>query len=536
MAVRRLTRREWLKGSGSAVLALAWAALGGAGCAVRRSPEDLARRLVIGISDDIKTLDPAYQTRALDGSIIVQIHEPLTWFDRSNRLGPRLAVHWESPENGLSWDFHLREGVAFHDDTELDAQAVKFHFERIADPKTASNRFTHMKHVNSIEAVARHVVRFRMKRPFSVWPEVVRDPFGGIVSPQAVRRCADPREYGRSPVGTGPFRFVEHVPERRILLRRNPTYWDKTAVLAEEVEFRPVRETTTRVILLEQGQLDIAGVFWAHAEAVRRARRVRLEQVPWLAIRYIGFNNMKPPFSDVRVRRAANYAIDREAIVKYAFRGNADPARGPLPASLPAFNHDMETYGFDPDRARALMRDAGLAGGTDVVMWAMDTVTDKIIAETVMEQLRAVGIRVKVQQFDSAVYWDKFDAYQTSDGKWYPTREGVFDMFIDGWVGGESAYGYLDPLFRSTSSSNAAFYKNDEVDRLLEQVMAVTDAAARDEIYRQLQAVIMADAPWVFTYHSHIIQGVNPRVQGYRVHPAGDYILQNVSLGMIGRV
>ena len=133
-------------------------------------------------------------------------------------------------------------------------------------------------------------------------------------------------------------------------------------------------------------------------------------------------------------------------------------------------------------------------------------------------------------QFDRSLYWDKFDAYISNDGKWYPTREGVYDMFIAGWVGGEHAYGYLDPLFRSTSNSNSAFYASKEVDSLLEEVTVTVDQQKQDDIVRKLQAVIVKDAPWIFAYHSRIIYGLNPRVRGWWTNPAGEYEFQNVSL------
>jgi ABC-type transport system substrate-binding protein len=428
----------------------------------------------------------------------------------------------------MSWLFHLRRGVEFHDGTRFDATAVKFHFDRILDPVTKSTRLTRVAQLAGTDVVDEYTIRFRMKTPYSVWPEVLRDPFACIVSPAAARAAGDSRNFTNHPVGTGPFRFAEYIPDRYVLLRRNPSYWGGDVIKFEELMFKPVREPTTRLILLEQGQLDLADVSWAHTEVAERSGRIRIDKVPWLAIRYIGLNNQKPPFNDARVRRAANFAINRDDIVKYAFRGNCDPALGPLPPVLPVFNREMETFHYDPDRARALLREADYPKGYQAVMWAIDSLSDKAVAEIVQEQLRMAGIDVKVLQFDRAVYWDKFDAFITADGKWFPTGEGVFDMFIGGWVGGENAHGYLDPLFRSTSNSNNAFYRNDEVDRLLDESLKTTDPAGRDDIYRRLQAMIVADAPWIFAYHSRILMGMSPRVRGWHTNPSGEYELQNV--------
>lgn len=532
-------RRDFLRRAGSLALgAFGWRGLrllglgaattSAASCARQRSQQDLIRRLVIGITDEIKTLDPAYQVMALDGAIMANIQENLTWYNTKLNLRPRLAESWETPDNGRTWIFHLRKGVKFHDGTAFDAGAVKFHFDRIKNPQTASTRITRIKFLEATEVVDAHTVRFRMNTPFSMWPEELASPFGCIVCPSAVR-AAGGKNYARRPAGTGPFIFVEWLPDRHVLLRRNPSYWQGQIKL-EEVMYRPVREATTRLIMLERGDLDMVDIFWGHTDVARQSGRIIVDTVPMLAIRYIGLNNQKPPFDDARVRRAANYAINRDYIVKYAFRGNADPSFGPVPPALPSFNNQMRTYDYNPGKARDILRQAGYGGGVEVTLWAADSASDRLLAETILEQLREAGINVRVMQFDSAVYWDKFDAYITNDGKWYPRAKGVFDMFIGGWVGGENAFGYIDPLFRSTSNSNTAFYVNAAVDKMLDEALSTTDEAARAELFRKLQALIVDDAPWIFTYHSRITMGINRRVKGWITNPAGYYELENVLL------
>lgn len=520
-----------LAGSLARAGALAGASSLLAACNDERPVEELSRRLIVGMTKDIKTLDPAYQIMALDGSIIANIQENLTWYDRNLRLVPRLATSWEAQDNAKTWIFNLRRDVKFHDGTPFNAEAVKFHFDRIADPKTASNRLTRVARLEGTDVSDEFTVRFRMKLPFSTWPEILRDPFACIVSPTAVKKLKDHKDYARHPIGTGPFQFVEYLPDTHILLKRNPNYWGGDVIRFEELEFRPVREATTRLILLEQGKLDLADIFYGHLDAVKNSDRIRVDATPMLAIRYVGMNTQKPPFDDVRVRRAMNYAVDREAIVKYAFRGNADPAAGPLPPALPVFNKEMMRYTFDPEKARALLKEAGHTKPLTISLWATDEPQDKAVAETVVEQLRAVGVFTQAQHFDRAVYWDKFDQFLTPDGKAFPTKEGIFDMFIAGWVGGESAYGYLDPLFRTGSNSNSAFYSNAEVDQLLSDVMSTADVARQDAIFKKMQALIVADAPWIFTYHSHILKAYNPRITGWKTHPADEYEFQNLFLG-----
>lgn len=530
-----LSRRQFLKGTAGAVatrvlgVCLPPGAVVLSGCTDSRKPEELAKRLVIAIDERIRTLDPAFQTMALDSWVICNIFDPMTWFSRDLKLIPRLALSWESPDNANTWIFKLRPDVKFHDGTACDAAAVKFHFDRIKDPATESKRTTKVSKIESIEVVDPLTVRFVMNQPDAMWPVVARDSFAGIVSPTAAR-AVPPKEFTNNPVGSGPYMFVEQQQGERILLRRNPNYWNSDEFRVEEVEFRTVREPTTRLILLEQGSIDVCNVTFAHTEVAEKSKGIEILQAPKLAVRYVGFNNMKPPFDDVRVRRAANMAINRADLVRYGFRGNADPLLGPLPTVMPNFNKDMETYHYDPDRAKALLKEAGYPNGIDVVMWTKDDVEDTNLGVVTADQLRHVGIRVEILRYDRNVYWEKFDPYLTLKLQWFPRKAGVFDLFAAGWVGGEHPTGYLDPLFRSTSYSNNTFYKNPKVDELLLASLNTLDEELRGKIYDQIQELIVQDAPWIFCYSSRTLWGINPRVKNMHIHPAGEYEFGGVQM------
>lgn len=499
------------------------------GCTDSRSPKDLAKRLVIAIDERIRTLDPAFQTMALDSFVICNIYDTLTWFNRDLKLVPRLALSWESPDEAHSWIFKLRPGVVFHDGTPCDAAAVKFHFDRIKDPATESKRSSKVSKIGSIDVIDPTTVRFNMSTPDAMWPVVARDSFGGIVSPAGVARVGN-KQFTNHPVGSGPYMLAEQDQGERILLKRNPNYWNKDEFRVPEVEFQAIREPTTRLIMLEQGSIDLCNVTFAHTEVAEKSKNIEIMRAPKLAVRYVGFNNMKPPFSDVRVRRAANLAVNRDELIKYGFRGNADPLLGPLPTVMPNFNHKMKTYGYDPDRAAALMKEAGYEAGVDVVMWTKDDVDDTNLGMVVADQLRRIGIRVEILRYDRNVYWEKFDPYQTLKMQWYPTKAGVFDMCAAGWLGGEHPTGYLDPLFRSSSLSNSTFYKNPQVDQLLLDSLNTLDEEERGRIYDKLQDVIVQDAPWIFAYSSRSLWGINPRIKGMHIHPAGEYEFAGVDL------
>jgi len=484
---------------------------------------------VVAIDERVQTFDPALQTMALDSFIIANVYDPLTWHNKQLELVPRLALSWESPDDGLSWIFKLRPNVLFHDGNVCDAEAVKFHFDRIIDPETHSKRKSKMLKVKSIEALDPLTVQFNMHEPFSLWPIIMRDAFAGPVSPTAVRKYGN-EKYTEHPSGTGPYKVAEQGGER-VLLTKNHAYWRADDYPVEEVELLTIREPTTRLIMLEQGTIDLCNITFAHTEIAEKTKDLRVLSAPYLQVRYVGFNNMKPPFDDVRVRRAANMALNRGELVKFAFRGNADPLLGPLPTVMREFNKEMQTYSYDLEKARALMAEAGYEKGVDVVLWSKDDVSDTNLGVVVADQLRHIGIRVEIIRYDRNVYWDKFDPYQTLDMQWFPTKPGVFDLYAAGWVGGESPHGYIDPLFRSTSTSNTSYYKNEEVDRLLAEALKTVDDDKRDEIYKHLQQVIVDDAPWIFCYSSRLLWGMNPRIQNLSQHPAGEYELHDVMFG-----
>jgi peptide/nickel transport system substrate-binding protein len=496
-------------------------------CTDRRSPEQMHDTLIIGIDEDVKTFDPVYQKMMLEGAVMALVQEPLTFYDQEQKLIPRLALSWETPDDCKTWIFHLRHNVKFHDGTPFNAEAVKFHFDRHLDPETASQKTERLKDIDWVEVRDEYTVVFHFKQPNCLFPESIRDPYGQIVSPAAVRKWGNDG-YGRHPVGTGPYIVEEIIPDVSIKMRKNHDYWNADAYPIERIEFRPVRENTTRLILLEQGVLDMAEIYWAHVDTARHIPDIDVQSIPTLSIRYIGFNVKKPPFDNVLVRRAANYAVDKEAIAKYVLFDTVEAAKSPLPPVLPVHNSDVNPYKYDPEKAKELLREAGYPDGFDCDLWTMESGTYRAVAEAVVEYLRQVNIRARMITYDSAVYWDKFDEFLTPEGEEFPTKEGCYDVYIGGWTGGESPYSTLYPLFIGKSYHNSSFYDSPEVNELLNSLKTMTDPAERDVIYRKLQEIIVDDAPWIFAYHGQITFGMRPRVQGFHVSPAEEFNMAGV--------
>ncbi len=495
-------------------------------CTDRRSAEEMSDTLVYGIAGQFKTFDPARQVYAQETAIIQQVLEPLVKFNNDLELTPILATAWEPRNDCRVWVFTLRQGVTFHDGTPFNSTAVRVHFERILDPATAATRRRVIEDIDFIETPDDHTVIFHMKAPNCVFPEKISGTVGSIPSPVAMEELG--ADFARNPVGTGPFRFVTWDPAGAIALVKNHDHWNAEDYHLERLIFEPVLENTTRLILLEQGVLDIADISFAHVAVARETGDIVLQTAPQLSIAYIGFNTRKPPFDDPRVRQAANYAVNKEDMIEYMFFGVGEPARGPFPSILPAFNRDMRVYTYDPEKARQLLAEAGYPDGFNAVLWTTESGTYRNSAEATVEALRKIGINVRMNILDNAVYWDRFDEFLTPEGDMYPTKEGVYDIYIGGWVGGETPHGFLEPLFKTGSYSNSSFYSNPRIDELLVAFKAEPDPEKRIEYYREMQAIIVEDAPWIFAFHGQVNVGVRRRVEGFNVNSSGLYFFENV--------
>lgn len=506
------------------------------GCTDHRSPEEMKDTLVFGFAENLKTFDPVRQIYAQESAIIMQVLQPLVRWNQDLELEPCLAVSWEASDDCATWTFHLRPDVYFHDGTPFTSEAVQFHFMRHLDPAIGSTRRSRVLMIQSVETPDPLTAVFHLDPPNCIFPEILSATAGHIPSPAAVKkRVTDPEnnpvgEFGLHPVGTGPFEFVEWIPDVRVELKRNERYWNREEILLERLIFIPVPENTTRLILLEQGVLDIAPVSYQQVKALSESKAMSLQSAPQLSIRYIGMNTQKPPFNDPRVRRALNYAVNKEEIIEYVFFGVGEPARGPLPDVMPDYNPEIPHYDYNPELAKQLLAEAGYPKGYVAQMWTTETGSYRDVADAARDYWKRIGVDVKMHIIDNAAYWDKFDAYLTRDGQAFPTKEGVYDIYIGGWVGGESPDGFLQPLFSSLNYSNSSFYANPKVDELIKTYRNETDAMKRRESYRELQRIIVEDAPWVFAFHGQITMGVRPRVKNFKVNPAGWYFFEGVTV------
>jgi peptide/nickel transport system substrate-binding protein len=498
-----------------------------------------AQDLVVGWPAEPVQLDPAVVTDGVSLGLAQQVFETLVRFrGTTTDLEPGLAERWEASADGLTWTFHLRPGVRFHDGTPLDAAAVAWNFDRWrrrahprhADQLRAGQTFEYWESqfggfdeasiVATAEAAGPRTLRLVLRRPQAPLLANLAIPGFGIASPRAVERWGT--DFGRHPVGTGPFRFVEWRPGEAVVLEANGDYWGPRARVRRVVA-RPIRDGAQRLAALRSGEIHLAeGLGPAELAAVRRDPALQLVLRPANTTGYLAFNFHVRELRDPRVRRAFAHAIDRRALVEGLYAGLGLIATQFQPPSLFGHHPGLRDRPHDPARARALLAKAGFPRGLDRVTWDDGRVEPlalwympvsrpyfphpREIAEALAADLARAGIVVRL---DWATYLDR-------------VRTGRLALYMLGWIGDNG-----DPdnclcyVFCVPGASQQGFYDNRRLSALLLRAQALADRAERAALYRQAEEILHAEAARLFLVHSQTPVALARGVRGYVPHPTG---------------
>ena len=488
--------------------------------------------LVVGQIAEPKSLDPHAVTAQNDFRIVVNIYDGLTRYkDGTLEPEPSLAESWEISEDGTVYTFTLREGVTFHDGTPFDAEAVKFNFDRMLDedhPYHDTGPFPLAFFFSAVEDVAvvdARTVRFTLNAPYAPFLSNLAYPTGLMVSPAAVEQHG--ADYGRNPVGTGAYRFEEWQSNQRVVVTRNEDYWDGPPEL-EAVVYRPITDANTRIAEMLSGGIDVLSEVPPDSLAQFRtddAYTVHEQAGPhvWFLI----LNMKEGPFTDQRVRQAANYAIDKQALVENVLQGTAEIAAGPTPPAFAwAHNEALEPYPHDPEKAMALLEEAGYDGEelTFYVTEGGSGMLDPVAMGTAIQaDLEEVGMNVSIETYE----WNTFL------GEVNPGLEGKADMAEMAWMTNDpDTLPFLalrSEAMPDKGGFNSGYYSNPEVDALLEEARRVTDQDRRAELYKEMQEIVHEDAPWVFVANWKQNAVTTAAVQGFALQPSFFLMLHDVS-------
>ncbi len=491
------------------VLAVALAAHGCAG-----GPDRPPGEFRVGIEGTPTTLDPRYAAGAHAVRILPLLYNGLLRIDRSGRPVPDLAASWDTPEP-LVHRFRLRPGVRFHDGSVLTARDVVATYRYVMDPANGCPASGGLAAVASVEAPDADTVVFRLSRPF------VSFPFQMTVGILPAGWAARPDLGGRA-VGTGPFRLVAFREGQEVVLGRFPDHF-RGAPALERVRFRILQSATTRLLEARSGGLDLLqnAVPPYAVKFLRREPDLEVLVTPGSSYQYLGYNLEDPLTGDVRVRRAISYAVDRDALIRFALAGLARPATGLLPPEHWAYAPDVRRYPYDPARARRLLDEAGYPdpdGDGPAVRFTLSykTSTDKTgleVARVIADQLGRVGIGIEVRSFE----WGTF----FSD-----VKKGDFQLMSLRWIG------ITDPdvfhyLFHSRSvppnGANRGRYRNPDVDRWIDESRREPDAQRRKALYARIQRAVAEDCVYTSLWWLDNVVVLRKGFRGFEPLPGGEY-------------
>lgn len=497
-----------------------------------------------------RSLDPVLISEDAGHHVGDQIYESLLEFDDRLNLIPGLAERYEISEDGKVYTFYLRKGVVFHDNPcfpsgkgrEMLAGDVKYTFSRVLHPGSRSTGVWVFEDIvegarDYLNGKAEEITGFQVLDDYTFQVRLVR-PFSPFKYRLAMAYCfIHPREaveyygaeYFQNPVGTGPFQFVYWKPNQEILLKRNLHYWmrDRDGVqlpYLDGVSFGQIPDFKVAFIELDMGNLDsirdIHDELWTKVFDENRQpqpgyEKYQIQSLPLWVTQYYGFNLTKPPFqNNLKLRQALNYALDREAIIKYVINGRGTPARGVVPEGMPGYHSQVDGYPYDPDLARRLLAEAGYPNGEGLEEITLQLnsggTINETIAEAVQDQLGKIGVKIRLQIVEWAQHLQSVD-----DG------QPVFYRL--GWVADyPDPENFLSLLWSrnfSPNGPNYSRYSNSEYDRLFEEALLVTDPVRQMELYQQAERIAVEEAPWLFLYYTVRYRLLQPYVRNLVFNP-----------------
>jgi len=464
--------------------------------------------ITVALPSDIVSLDPMDHNDIYSEKVSLLVFNRLFKFDTSFKVVPDVVASWKQP-SAKEWLFTIKKGVKFHDGSEMTSADVKFSMDRSRE----SAKVKHvLSEVESVAVVDKYTVKVTTKVAFA--PFLFTLAHAGVsIVPQKYASSADK---WKNPIGSGPYQFVQWVSGDKIVLKKNPNYYDKAGMAqASSLVFKVIPEATSRTIALETGEVDV--VLSLDSNDVKRATadsRLKVYQKPSTDIQYIGMNAEKAPFDNIKVRQAFNYAIDKDAVVLVALNGYGEVASSIIPSTI--FGHKDGPYSYDPKKAQALLKEAKFDFKQVIKLWASGD-TRKKIAEVVQANLSEIGVNAEIEMFEWGAYLQA-------------TNSGTQGIFLLGWGSNPDPDSMLTPLFSkgSIGAQNRSRYANDKVESYLAAGRVELDQAKRQKIYNDMSDVIMADATWVPLYTGNNIVAASSKLLGVELSPQGLWNLEKL--------
>lgn len=464
--------------------------------------------LTVLLPVDFTSFNPNKVTSQPGTNVFQNVLETLVERDRAT---PLLAESWEQLDD-TTWQFKLREGVSFTNGEAFNAEVAKFSIDRVMrednENSAALTLFTDA--IASVDVVDEYTINVVTSRPYPALMDLIVDAY--MLPPGE----ADSEEFASRGIGTGPYMVESWSPGEAMVLVRNSDYWSD-APYFEKVSFRPVPDSAVRTTELRAGGADI--ITQVPIEELGRLDEEGLAavQVPSTQSMRMHMNAGEAPFDDVRVRQAMNYAIDRQTILETLLEGAGQLMNSPSGPDIFGYDPDIEVYPYDPEKAKALLAEAGYGDGVDIRIQFTEGryVRDRAIGEVITAQLGEVGINVDAN-FSEFSQWLKLF---NSDGNGF--------MVI---AQEDNVSTLMAPNFHSQNESFKRYaYGNPEVDTLIDQASVTLDSEERSAIYQELNQVLHDDAPWVFMWNPVDIYGIVDNLDGFAPDGVGFFYIKDLA-------
>jgi len=493
-------------------------------------------QIIMSWKAEVNGLDCADTGGLHTDSVLSNIYETLLTFDKEFKIRPLLAESYET-KDAQTWTFKLRKGVKFHDGTPFNAEVVRYNFDRVRGPDIYTKRALSKNGgmhtlIKEVKVIDDYTVQFICKHPYFALVYLMADTGYGFISPTAHKKYK--ADYANHPVGTGPYKFVSWRKKDRLIFERNDEYWrDRIEPInrPKRIVFHPIPEDGARIMALETGEVDVISMVPAYEiDRLKKDPRFIVHEIPSMQVIYIGMNQQVKPFGDVRVRKALNYAVNKEAIVKQILGGHgmvADSVCSPKAV----WGAPVKLYEYNPAKAKELLAEAGYANGfkTRLIACPGTYQMDKEWLEVVLQNFRDVGVEVELMPTEWAVYtaW----LYARPDEKGIKRN---LVMYQRAWAPGAGESGYsLTACFHSRSKalgSNIPMYENPEVDRLIDKGLRAPDFDTVGKYFAEAQRIIMEDAVWIPLIVTNITLAYRKDVHNIIVFPYEPILLRDAYL------